>query len=581
MAKRVAGLVAAIFTSLGGLAQGAPVAPAAISHASTPLPHPSANLALRAFRAPGVTRHDSGVVSFLGTTELPELPGLAQLKAEAASSARARHYFLRDKGAVELTATGTEVTGDETTAYFVQTVNGVRLEGTYAVAVMSGKTLRYARHFMVRAPRLDTTPAVSAEDATVLAVDEMEEQAAQAFPAEGATPELVVIHLDDEPKLAWSVRVSMEQPWEMRAVYIDAQSGALLTTKKVSHDSTTGRVRFDLEPLCVGDKVQATPMPYVKWNGVDYADASGMFTSSKNFLRTRISLESPYVRLVNASGRLAGPWAAPLNPSQTNAVDVHDSHYDQVDPFYHVHRVRAWMRANVKTPNSQTKWTDRQLQVRVNIQDTCNAYYDGTLNFFSAGSGCLNTGRTAGIVYHEYGHGIHDHSPPPNSGIDFDSQVSEGVADYVAATITGNPNMRGIFACDDNFRSCVNDYTYCERGCDLSSRSEVHDAGQVICAVWWEIRQSLIARYGDADGVAASDRLYLKFLTRVGDMYSTYQAAIAADDDADGDASNGTDHSCEINKAFANDTKGATKHFPTLKGMVPCVPATTTPPSTP
>jgi hypothetical protein len=571
MARRVPGFVAAVITSFGGLAYGAPVAPSGIFQAPVPLPHASPKLALRASKVAGLVHHESGTVSFLGATVLPETPGLAQLQPAAAAMSRARQWLLRDRPAVELKSTATEGEADEITSYFVQTVGGVRIEGTYALAVTSGKTLRYARHFLIKTPRLDTTPAVSADDATELAVEEMADVAEEAFAAEGQEPELVVIHVGDEPLLAWSVRVSMEQPWEMRAVFIDAQSGSLLSTKKLSHDGVAGRVRFDVEPMCVGDRVEPTSMPYVKWNGVDYTDANGAFSSSRDYVRTRISLESPYVRLVNGAGRVAGPWTSSLK-SGVNVVDVHDPRYDQIDPFYHVHRVRSWLRANVATSNAQTRWTERQLTVRVNIQDTCNAYYDGTLNFFSSGGGCLNTGRTSAIVYHEYGHGIHDHSPPPNSGLDFDGQVSEGVGDYIAATLTGNPNMRGIFACNDNFRSCVNTLTYCERGCDLSSRSEAHDAGQVICAVWWELRQALIARYGEEKGVATADRLHLKFLTRVGDMYSAYRAAIAADDDNDGDASNGTTHSCEINRAFANDVKGSTKHFPTLRTMVPCAP---------
>ena len=43
----------------------------------------------------------------------------------------------------------------------------------------------------------------------------------------------------------------------------------------------------------------------------------------------------------------------------------------------------------------------------VNINDSCNAYYDGNVNFFQKGGGCNNTGRIADVNYHEWGHGVH------------------------------------------------------------------------------------------------------------------------------------------------------------------------------
>jgi hypothetical protein len=174
-------------------------------------------------------------------------------------------------------------------------------------------------------------------------------------------------------------------------------------------------------------------------------------------------------------------------------------------------------------------------------------------------------------VYHEYAHGIHAHSTPVDAGVSPDPQVSEGIADYVAATLTGNPNMRGIFGCDDNFRSCVNNLSYCEGGnCDFDANSEPHAAGQVLCGAWWKLRDQLIARYGNVQGVATADRLHLRFLTFVGNMHSAYQAAIAADDDDDGDPSNGTHHSCEINAAFLDALGPQLPHFPGQPQRVPC-----------
>ena len=45
--------------------------------------------------------------------------------------------------------------------------------------------------------------------------------------------------------------------------------------------------------------------------------------------------------------------------------------------------------------------------VRVNIDDECNAFSDGTsINFFRESDMCSNTGTIADVVYHEFGHSL-------------------------------------------------------------------------------------------------------------------------------------------------------------------------------
>ena len=52
---------------------------------------------------------------------------------------------------------------------------------------------------------------------------------------------------------------------------------------------------------------------------------------------------------------------------------------------------------------------DYVMPVAVNINQTCNAYWDGNgVNFYAAGGGCPNTATMPDVVFHEYGHGIND-----------------------------------------------------------------------------------------------------------------------------------------------------------------------------
>ena len=498
------------------------------------------------------------------------------LPASQRSQEQTRAFFLTTVAAPKLALVATGALHDEgaDTSYFAQTIDGVTVEGAYAMAQARGDQLRYARHYLVDPaavehlvlqPHIDI--AAAAQTALLQAQRDAKVATARAEPTV-----LRIIFVADQPHLAWRVAVNMQQPWESRALYIDAHDGTYLTYKRTSHDEVAGHVRFKVERECMGDKPKLTRMPHTVWNDDDKAtNRYGRFTSTKDVTEATIDLKSPFIKLENESGSVAGPWTYPLAAAPAaNELEIDDAPLDQIDPYYHVLTVREWLKQTVKTKNAQTRWANEVLHVNVNVRDTCNAYYDGSLNFFKAGDGCLNTGRTADVVYHEYGHGIHEHSPATGSDLTMDDQVSEGIADYVAATITGNPNMRGLFACDDNFRSCVNELTYCAENCDMDEYAEVHDAGQVICAVWWEFREQMVARQGKSKGIKTADRVFLKYLSLVGDMNSSYEAAIAADDDNDDDVSNGTTHSCELNRAFANPKKGAIKHFPSLKNKVPC-----------
>jgi hypothetical protein len=89
---------------------------------------------------------------------------------------------------------------------------------------------------------------------------------------------------------------------------------------------------------------------------------------------------------------------------------------------YHLNRIkekgRYWLPSNT--------WLQGQLIANVNINSTCNAYWDGTVNFYKSGGGCRNTGEIGGVIHHEYGHGIDQ-----NDGGGYDNP-SEAYADVVA-----------------------------------------------------------------------------------------------------------------------------------------------------
>jgi hypothetical protein len=143
------------------------------------------------------------------------------------------------------------------------------------------------------------------------------------------------------------------------------------------------------------------------------------------------ALVGPYVRISDACGAVneTGICDQDLDlggnagtnctvPAGRSAGDTNASRTG----FWIVNRVKEKGRYWLPTNN----WLKAQVQVNTNVNSTCNASWSGQLNMYRAGGGCRNTAETAGVLTHEYGHGLDQ-----NDGGGYDN-TSEGYADVVA-----------------------------------------------------------------------------------------------------------------------------------------------------
>jgi hypothetical protein len=92
--------------------------------------------------------------------------------------------------------------------------------------------------------------------------------------------------------------------------------------------------------------------------------------------------------------------------------------------FYELNRLieqaKGWLPGNA--------WLGNQLTANMNINQTCNAFWNGTtVNFYRSGGGCRNTGELAAVFDHEWGHGMDD-----NDTAGVLSNSSEAYADIAA-----------------------------------------------------------------------------------------------------------------------------------------------------
>jgi len=216
----------------------------------------------------------------------------------------------------------------------------------------------------------------------------------------------------------------------------------------------------------------------------------------------------------------------------------------QLSTFVHAGAIRE----HAKTFAPTLSFLNQQVKATDNIDDICNAYSDGTsINFFKADSNCENTGRIADVVFHEYGHSIHFHAIIEGVGA-FEDALSEGQADYNAATFTGDPAMgRGFFYDESELRHL--DPPNHENRWPEDVVGEPHEDGLIIGQALWDLRKALVTKLGDTEGVQKANELYYQAIRRAVDIPSMYVEVLTADDD-DGDLTNGTPNVCEINSAF-------------------------------
>src|SRR5206468_3523701 len=160
-----------------------------------------------------------------------------------------------------------------------------------------------------------------------------------------------------------------------------------------------------------------------------------------------VGVAGRFVEVLTAAG---APFVQTFTASEGGAITVDQSADEiadaQVSAYVQANLVKDWAR---KVTAGSLPYLDDKLVVNVNQPSVCNAYYDGTtktLNFFQRGDlmlsdatvHCQNTALVADVIHHEFGHALHDHAIIPGAG-EFDSALSEGIGDYVAATISNEP----------------------------------------------------------------------------------------------------------------------------------------------
>ena len=297
---------------------------------------------------------------------------------------------------------------------------------------------------------------------------------------------------------------------------------------------------------CAPDGFEA--MPYTSVNiqsgNTAFADEAGDFVISHGGTDA-VTVESPvrgrYFRVFNQaeSDTVLQMDVTPPGPANFE----HDA--EQVE--FKRAEVNAYIESNVirdytlrYNPDFPVIRDQTEFTVNVNIDSSCNAFYNGSsINFYRSGGSCPNTAYGT-IVHHEYGHHL------VNTAGSGQGQYGEGSGDVVGVLIMDDPRLAlGFFGnCDTPLRTAEN---FREYPCSGS----IHDCGQLLSGCVWDTRNELIVtepdNYRDILGLLWFNSMPLHRGNLITPQITIDFLILDDDDD---DIGNGTPHYEEIAAGF-------------------------------
>ncbi len=219
--------------------------------------------------------------------------------------------------------------------------------------------------------------------------------------------------------------------------------------------------------------------------------------------------------------------------------DDANSRADERDVFYHGNV----MHDLIKSVDPGWADLDFPLPANVNLQQICNAYWDGSsINFYREGGNCANTGTLGDVIAHEYAHGITDFM---YGAVEPSRMIHEANSDVAANFLSGMSVIGQGFYLDDcigGIRDTDNDQVYPD-----SLTGEPYHDSTILSGFHWHARENLVAVLGEEAGVAHALAIW-HWARALGLPHTQPQQVwwtFVADDD-DGNIDNGTPHWAEI-----------------------------------
>ncbi len=383
-------------------------------------------------------------------------------------------------------------------------------------------------------------------------------------------------------QLAWSIKVNVAGDGGSWEALVNAHTGEVLAFEDQNHyaEAKGGVYPTSNDGISPdGVEVAGEPMPFM-FVGSATTDTGGNYSLTGSQTAT---FNGPYVNMADNCGTDSLTQSGGIDwgtsggddcttPGFGGAGNTHSSRTG----FYELNKLKEMARGQLPS----NTWLQNRLTANMNINNTCNAFWNGsTVNFYRSGNGCANTGEIAGVFDHEWAHGMDANDV--NGGIA--SPSGEGIADiYMALRLNTSCIGRGFrpgVNCSGNGDPCLDctgvrdidylkkasgqphDYSWSNSTCG----GQVHCVGHVYSEAVWSLwkRNLQSAPYNFDNNTAQEIVTRLTFIAAGNTSTwfsggppnggcsgsSGYNNFLAADDD-NGSLTDGTPHMTAIYNAF-------------------------------
>jgi len=368
-------------------------------------------------------------------------------------------------------------------------------------------------------------------------------------------------------RLAWKVTGEFTDRPEAWSLWIDAKTGAELRRESQIHYCGLGAGDEDDAPESAvpapfvgivqawispkpgghgaANPPQVLPLANVRVDvpgvGFAYTDENGAFSipyAGTNTMNATVTVANGrwWTTVTDDSGTPIQSQTVPLTPGVPGIIILNQTRAEyttaQVNAVQYAGEIHDYVKRVVPTMTS----IDAPVTIRVNINQSCNAYFSGSsINFYRLAGSCNNT-ASASVVAHEYGHSI----DARNGGIGSTPRTpSEGIADVCSLYLLDDPNIGMDFyqTSRPGIRDGRNNLTH-----PLTGSQAVHNFGQPFMGWAWDVLTQARATYGNALGYQiAESALFESIALNPRDMLDYILDAYACDDD-DSNLNNGTPH---------------------------------------
>jgi trimeric autotransporter adhesin len=312
--------------------------------------------------------------------------------------------------------------------YVPRSINGIPVRESYLTAVVNHGNLVLLGAHQWGSIAISTSPTVREAQAVQTLVNHVAPLAPTGYRgkaklailplATGAFDAATRLGKGYDYRLVWvlSPRFSAEiGNWE---AVVDAGNGELISFLDTNQYQSARKVVGGVYPVSNdgappdGVEQPGTPMPFV-----DVTAGPDTFTTDTGgnvgvCVNGDIStaLSGRFIKMTDTCGAAAETSPGDIDLSQGAGTDcvvpaghsVGDTHASRTG-FYELNKLKEQARGQL--PNNT--WLQTQLNANMNLNQTCNAFWDGgSVNFFKSGGGCNNTGEIAAIFDHEWSHGL-------------------------------------------------------------------------------------------------------------------------------------------------------------------------------